>query len=168
MAFKPYFDLKISKRYSEDERAAIAAEVLDYIVERTEKGKDKDGDRFPKYTKQYSELKGQGNVDLRLSGEMLESIALLANEKGKIRLGYDSGSSVAGKVEGNCIGSYGNNPNPAKARNFLGIEQAAFEKILKNYPLDDIDTRRERVQDVAAGDVVAKDLLDVLNLEFDI
>lgn len=168
MAFKPYFDLKISKRYSENERAAIAAEVLDYIVERTEKGKDKDGDRFPKYTKQYSELKGQGNVDLRLSGEMLESIALLANEKGKIRLGYGSGSSVAGKVEGNCVGSYGNNPNPAKARNFLGIEDAALEKILKKYPLQDKEQRQERVQNVAAGEVVAKDLLDIIDFDFDI
>lgn len=167
MAFKPSFTVELSKRYSEEERAAIAAEIIDFIVTRTENGKDVDNKRFPKYEKEYSELKGQSNVDLRLSGEMLTELGLLKSEKGKITIGYDKDSPIVGKVEGNCLGTYGQTkPIPNKQRNFLGIKDTDATKIIKKYPLSDKEKRSERVDKLALGEIVSEDILKLIDFDF--
>lgn len=64
-----------------DIRKVVLEEVADAIreiVRRTESGRDINGRRFVRYTKEYRKFKirttGSGQVNLRLSGQMLDSI----------------------------------------------------------------------------------------------
>lgn len=158
--FKPYFDIDISKKYSPEERRAIASEIIDYIQERTESGKDKNNRNFKPYTKKYKEEKGQSNVDLFFSGDMISEIEMLQNNSGRIRIGYDRDYDGIGKVEGNILGTYGDeNKKDKKPRDFLGITQADLNRILKNYPLRDRDERKARIEEIKKANIIAKDIL---------
>lgn len=132
----------IPKTYTPTERVAIANEIIEYIQERTDQGKDKDNNSFPKYTKEYEKSRdfktaGKGStVDIRLTGETLDSMDLISHKSGSLLIGYDrSDKELNGKVEGNRIGSYGQSSgDPKKARDFLGITNDDLEKILKKFP----------------------------------
>ena len=134
--------IKIPKTLKPKERVQIAEVVINHIINRTTAGQDKNNNDFPKYTAKYAEEKGVGvgDVDLILSGEMLEGITLLSHKSGEIVIGYDDPSDeLAGKVEGNRIGSYGGEPNKSKARDFLGIASDDLEVLLDAYQDDEED-----------------------------
>jgi len=142
--FKPYFEIELDKSYSPSEREAIAQEVIDEIVSRTENGLDADNKRFIGYSKTYAKEKGQSNVDLTFSGEMLAEIRVLQNKSGKIRIGFDKDYDGIGKVEGNVLGTYGNDLPVNKGRNFLGITDGDLRSILNNYKKEeDVVTSKE-------------------------
>lgn len=131
--YKPYFEINISKDYAPGERQAIAQEIIDYIVSRTEGGLDADNKAFVKYKSEYAKEKGQSNVDLTFSGDMLAEIQLLQEKSGKIRIGFSKDYDGLGKVEGNILGTYGQDKPVNKGRNFLGITQSDLNAILANY-----------------------------------
>lgn len=157
--FKPYFDIDLSRNYSPEERQAIAAEIIDFVVSRTENGLDKNNEKFVKYSKSYAKEKGQTNVDLTFSGEMLSAISLLQSKSGKLRIGYESDYEEIGRVTGNVLGTYGNQKPVTKGRDFLGLTEKDLNRILKNYPLNDKEAREERLADVKAADIVAREIL---------
>ena len=117
---------------SPDEREALADEVIDFIIKRSKKGKGIHT-KFPKYSKEYAKKKGQTNVDLTLSDEMLQEIELLSSKKGSILIGYRNGTEVNAKAEGNQTGSYGRSPNASKARPFLGLSGKDMDLIAKKF-----------------------------------
>lgn len=115
--------LIIPKTIKPSKRVAIAQAVITHIQDRTFAGLDKNNNPFPKYTKEYAEFKGSQDVDLLLSGEMMDSIQLLSHSSGEINIGFNkSNNALNGKAEGNIKGSYGGEPNKKKARDFLGID----------------------------------------------
>jgi hypothetical protein len=138
-------DVKLPSGYSSDIREAIAAEIISVIRKRTIKNKDKDGEKFPSYSKDYTKSvdfraagKSKGDINLTLSGDMLASMELLENKKSKISIGFEDGTVQNAKADGNIRGTYGKpKPIPGKARDFLGISSDELEKILKKYPKDD-------------------------------
>jgi len=156
--FKPYFEIDIPKEYRPDERRAIAAEIIDLIITRTESGLDKNNIAFGKYSKKYAIEKGQTNVDLTFSGQMLSEIKLLMEKSGKIRIGINN-EAILGKVEGNVLGTYGNSSAVTRGRDFLGIRQEDLNRLLENYPVDDKEERTERVIDLLAADIVARNIV---------
>lgn len=119
----------------------MGLEVIDFIVNRTEKGIDKNGEKFPKYSASYVNSndfknagKSKGKVNLTLSKEMLNSIELLSEKSGELVVGFDKGDKeLNGKAEGNIVGSYGGEPDPKKARDFLGIADKDLDRIVKRY-----------------------------------
>lgn len=141
------FKVKIPKNLSEQARKAIATEIIDHVIDRTKSGKDKDGNSFPSYSESYKnsfdfQFKFGRTVDLTLSGEMLDSMELLEDRDGELKIGYRSSDPVAGRVEGNVRGSYGQSSGSrSKARNFLGIERERLERIIKKYG-DELGERR--------------------------
>lgn len=135
--YKPYFDIEIDRRYKPADREAIAQEIIDFIANRTESGYDADGRKFVKYTKSYAKEKGQTDVDLTFSAEMLSEINLIQNKAGKIRIGYDRSYDGLGKVEGNILGTYGQSSPVNKGRNFLGISDKDLRDILSKYNTDE-------------------------------
>jgi len=152
---KAAFQIKISRKYNEQERMAIAADVIEYIRDRSAKGLGPDrvpwqGQYSPGYVKSLDFKiagKNKGLINQRLSGDMLTELSLLESDKGKIIIGYDKGSPQHGKAEGNIIGSYGK-PSGRKslARPFIKVtSDEMIKKILKNYPLDDEAKRIESV-----------------------
>jgi hypothetical protein len=153
---KAAYHIKLSRKYTEEERYAIAADVIEYIRQRSSEGKGPDGKKWSgKYSKGYSRSldfknagKSRGLINQQLSGDMLTELSLLESDKGKIVIGYAEGSSQHGKAEGNIIGSYGKpTGNRSLARPFIKVTPNELaKKILKNYPLDDEEKRREMVE----------------------
>ena len=132
--------IKIPTTIKPSERVKMAEMIINVIINRSVAGIDKNNKKFPKYSKEYAEKKGVGvnDVDLILSGEMLESIQLLSHKSGEITIGFDkSDQELNGKAEGNILGSYGGEPSRKKARDFLGI------------PQDEVDILAESSNDLA-------------------
>ena len=159
----------VSKKYTEDERQAIAFEIISYIQDRTKNGKGKDNKKWAgragKYTKDYKkslDFKNAGKsskVNLTLSGDMLDSIDLLEDVNGQITIGIDKDDPDHGKAEGNIRGSYGKpKGSKAKARDFLGVSKSEIQNILKNFPLKDDEKREESVENFLAASKAAKEL----------
>lgn len=140
--------IPIRKKFKPQERELIAQEVIDYIVNRTKSGRDKNENPFPGYSKEYVNSKdfqiagkSRGKVDLTLTSEMLDSLKLLSHRPGEIVIGYDKDDSeLNGKVEGNIKGTYGN-PTPlrGKKRDFLGITREKKVEIQNQYDSSKVD-----------------------------
>lgn len=119
------------------QRTKLADLVIEHIVERTQNGFDKDGRAFPRYSKEYINSldfknagKSKSKVDLQLSGDMLAALDLLSHRKGKLVIGFENHTPENAKAEGNILGSYGRDPNPAKARDFLGIQDKKLNELI--------------------------------------
>lgn len=154
--------IQISKRYSSEEREAIAFELIDKILKRTNKGIDKNGNRFPSYSSSYSGSldfkiagKSKNNVNLKMSGDMLSDLQLLSHDKGELVIGFENGSESNAKAEGNIKGTYGQTKSTGKKRDFLGVQDKELREVLSKYPLQDFEKRQERVNNIndLIGDV---------------
>lgn len=138
--------IKLPKSIKPKDRVKIANIVLEHIVSRTVSGLDKKNKKFPNYEIDYANKKGVGksDVDLVLSGEMLDELTLVSHKEGEIVIGYkDPSDSLAGKVEGNRIGSYGREPNKSKARDFLGIPQDELDVLIAAIQ-EDVDLEEDQ------------------------
>jgi len=160
--------IEIPKRFGPTERMAIAQEVISFIIDRSRSGKDINGKSFAKYTKDYASKKGQSNVDLTLSAEMLDAMELLNHKSGALVIGYDKGNKeLNGKVEGNQLGTYGKaKPIPGKARPFLGINEKDLKRILNKYPKSR-DLSIEKAQEELAAASAADQLADGIEFKLD-
>lgn len=171
MATKHQFtDIKISPAYTDEERRAIARDLVKYIKDRTEDGKGPGGKPWSgeagKYSDEYKKslefkIAGKGStVDLSLSGDMLDSLDLLSSQRGQVRIGFQNGSDENARADGNIRGTYGQDkPIPGKARPFLNLTKEEIASVLEKYPLDNDQARQFRtvtqnvVADIA-GEVV--------------
>lgn len=122
------------------ERKEIGDAIVEFIKDRTEQGVGvrKHGDHwrtynFPSYEPEYEAEKGSSRVDLRLSSEMLDELSAFNVKGNTLEVGYRGNAKLLGKVEGNRIGSYGGDPNPRKARDFLGMTKAELDAVLAPY-----------------------------------
>lgn len=130
---------------NQDDRLAIADEIIEFIVDRTRRGKDKDNKSFPAYSASYKNSldmaiakhhggKSKSKVTLELSGDMLAALSLIRARKDALIIGYkDSDATEKAKAEGNILGSYGGEPDSDRARDFLGITPSALRAILAKY-----------------------------------
>lgn len=124
-------DIFVSTKYNAGQRRIIGKAIIARIRERTSSQLDKDGNAFPSYTKEYAAEKGSSTVNLKLTGDMMGTLDIISTTSGKITIGYPTGGDMAGQVEGNQIGSYGQSTgNPSKARPFLDISQEEKELII--------------------------------------
>ena len=154
--------------YTPQEREAIALEVVEFIRERSQKGRDKDNKSFVGYSERYRnsldfKIAGKsGKVDLTLSGDMLAALDVLKTSSRGLTIGYEAGDSINGRVEGNRIGSYGGKPNSKRARDFLGISKDDLSKILRKYPQDSEQSlaRADKILEVHARTEEAADGFD--------
>jgi len=144
--------IEVSEKLGRLAREAVGQEIIDKIIERTrERNIDKDGKRLPGYSKSYRKSldfeiagKSSGNVNLTLTGDMLDSLKVISHRKGSILVGFDRGDSdLNGKAEGNIKGTYGQSkPISGKKRDFLGLPKTEVESIEKRY----IPNKRNREQ----------------------
>jgi hypothetical protein len=122
-----------------DQKDEVADLIIERIVNRTTKGIDKDGEKFPGYSKSYKESldfkvagKSAGKVDLQLSGDMLAALDVLNKTSRSVTIGFEPGSEENAKADGNIRGTYGKpTPDPKKARDFLGISETELSNIIK-------------------------------------
>lgn len=121
------------------QRIELADLVIEHIFDRTQRGLDKDGKRFPGYSKEYVASldfkvagKSRGDVNLKLSGDMLAAIKLLNHSNGRISVGFDAGTVENDKAEGNIKGTYGQKtPIAGKQRDFLGIQASKLRELVE-------------------------------------
>lgn len=153
--------IKVSKKYNAEERRAIAAEIVDYIKERTKSGKGKGGQQWgppaDKYSEEYKESlefkfkSDKSKVNLTLSGDMLDSIKLIGNKEGEIIIGIPKSDEDYKKAEGNIRGSYGKpRGSSSKARDFMSIAGEEKRDILKNFPLGKSEEEQESLKERVA------------------
>ena len=122
------------------QRKEVADRVIEFITDRTRHGYNVFGrdwaGKAGQYTKEYAKKKGVsegGPVDLSLSFEMLDKMKFFSSKSpsGEITVGFQKGTKVEQKAEGNILGSYGRDPNPSKARPFLDILQKDLNEIVR-------------------------------------
>jgi len=135
--------LEIPEDLSPEQRAQLADDVIEYIVDRTKKGYDWRGRKFPGYSPDYIKSldfkiagKSRSRIDLTLSGEMLADLKLISHKPGSLLIGFEAGSESNAKAEGNILGSYGGSPKRSRARDFLGITDRDFQRILEPYEME--------------------------------
>lgn len=125
----------IGEGYNQRERKKIADELIDVMVTQAELGKGLYGTRrksFPKYSKKY--FKYGEDVDLVLSGEMLNAIDVLESTDDSLTIGFEDGTLQNAKADGNIRGTYGKSrANSKKARPFLGVTASELNDILSDF-----------------------------------
>lgn len=174
MPFLPKTRITIPKAYSQEERLAIASDIVDFIVKRTQKKRlDKDNKPLKApYSKSYSESlefkiagKSKNKVDLTLSGDMLASLEVVGERKGSVTVGFTDEEQGA-KADGNIRGTYGQSRrNSSKARDFLGIHKDDLKKILNKYPLNDKEKLSKSVEKSNYIDAVSEEIASKIELE---
>lgn len=147
MATPPKVTIEIPKTIKREDLDDLGHDIVEFIRQRTESGigvTESDNSTgysnksFPGYSTPYKKslqfkIAGKSNkVNLTLTGDMLAELDVLKSKPGAITIGYERGEN-ADKAEGNILGSYGGDPNPRKARNFLGISPSDLKKILAKY-----------------------------------
>ena len=150
------FKVNLRKGLGKAQRQAIGLEIIQHIKKRTSEGKDKTGNPWKGKAGEYSKAyrnsldfkiakRSGGVVNLELSSQMMNSMKILSNKSGELLIGYDkSDSKLNGKVEGNRLGTYGQNKAiRGKKRDFLGVERAKLTEIQDKY-----DFSREKRQTV--------------------
>lgn len=128
--------IELPKKLKPSEREAVSFEIINFIIDRSKQGLNERGRSFAQYTKEYAKKKGvgRGNVDLTLSDEMLREIKLISQRSGEVIIGFERGSDVNAKADGNIRGTYGKpSPIPGKARPFLGVSKTQVSKIVREY-----------------------------------
>lgn len=141
--------IKIPKTIKPAQRQQIAQTIVEHIVNRSAAGYDKNNEKFVKYSEGYAKKKGVGRseVDLILTGEMMESLQVLSTKSGEITIGFDkSDEELNGKAEGNILGSYGGDPDPGKARDFLGISEDELDILISE---TDEEVTDEDIQEIS-------------------
>jgi len=121
---------------------SIGRDVIEFIQKRAidentgfnpDTGRNK---RFPKYTKAYAALKGssKSDVNLILSSDMFNAmdVTKVQPRARRVEIGFTDSEQNA-KAAGNQLGSYGRDPDPKKARYFMGITKTDLEAILDKY-----------------------------------
>ena len=114
------------------EKDEIAEKVIEYIKERTASGVGSKAGRrfnFPAYSKSYIESaafkkagKSPGEVNLKLSGEMLDDLRVLSIRGNAILIGFENGSLSNDKADGN-----------SKTRPFLALNKSELSSILREF-----------------------------------
>lgn len=137
MAEQQKFKIKLPDWLDDDELEEAADDIIQYIIDRTQGGNGirENGRRysFPEYSESYKKFKGGGRVDLTLNDEMLRAMELLDVKGRELEIGYESGSELNARAEGNQLGAYGGRPNPKKARRFLGLNREELNLILAKF-----------------------------------
>jgi hypothetical protein len=122
-------------------KEAFAQAAIDKIVERTQSGRDVNGNLFAPYSKLYKEslafnVFGKSNkVNLTLTGSMLSSINP-DTDTSNIKLQIDD-STEAAKAYGHITGFKGHPTiKNAKPRDFFGLTEKELKQIAKDFKPD--------------------------------
>lgn len=137
--------IKVPKEDREAALADVATYVKEQILSKSADGESSvRGGRWkkkltPGYLERKKEESGVGYADMQLTGDMLDALQTeVVGRKVRIEIAGDE----ADKAEGNLLGSYGRDPDPSKAREFMPHKKgqqlspdivAGVKSILKRY-----------------------------------
>lgn len=130
------FTFSVPLDLSRAAREDVAEMVIEFIVERTQRGRDKNNRPFAGYSDSYKASKdfaiaGKSNaVDLTFTGDMLTDIQILETSvTGFITIGFEPNTAENDRAAWNR-----NNLRPTTPkRDFLGITQKDLDRIIRVY-----------------------------------
>jgi len=127
----------------ETDRLKVGRLVIDRILERTSKNISSDGNRFPNYSDAYAKSlefkiagKSKNDPNLRLTGDMLDSLKIIETGKGFVTIGYDEGTPENDKA------TWAERTDNGPARKFLGVQDTELEQIIAEVNLERPTTLR--------------------------
>ena len=149
---------------------SMAYDMIDKIRNRTLSGygvwEDGRVKKFVKYSPKYEAAKGQTNVDLEFTGDMLSSIELLDYSPQSFSIGIIGPD--APKAHGHMTGQNGVGPLPK--RPFLNLTDSDISSIVRKYK-DDVDRQSDKTARKSFADNRADtfgfteaDILDAIKL----
>jgi hypothetical protein len=125
---------------SAKDKLAVGEDLIEYMRRRTEKGLDKEGDRFPGYSKSYKNSldfaiagKSPGKVNLTQTGDMLSDIEVLSIKGDRLLIGFERGSLSNDKADGHITGWQGRSKTKREFLGFEGSETKAMKDIIKKH-----------------------------------
>lgn len=123
-------------------RLAVGQTIIDRIKERTQSGVDKRNQPFKKYSKRYINSdefeafgKSSGDVNLTLSGDMLELMEILRSSKNVLEIGWEDETQNA-KAYNHTVG------DTVPRRDFFGISKTELKEIASEFS-DEVKSFRE-------------------------
>jgi phage gpG-like protein len=153
-------DLNLDLSGRDDLAQLFGQKIIDRIIERTrDENKGFDGRGFKKYSDSYVESeaftaygKSQGEVDLTLTGNMLDSIDVKDFDENKVVIGFID-TLESNKAFGHMTGMRGHDYLAGKVpeRKFFGVNDKELKQIAK-------EIKREMISDRTFDDV--ESLLD--------
>lgn len=114
----------------DNEIKKIANEVKSNIIRDTASGIDVKGRAFTPYSKKYAREKGSSKVNLRLKGDMLNSMRIRRLRKNKYEL------SFSGNLENIKASVHNKGINKMPKREFFGISKkskSVIKKLINNF-----------------------------------
>jgi hypothetical protein len=125
-------------------KQAFGQALIDYMVERTESGIDKNGKNFEKYPKTYKEsdaFKAYGKtnkVNLTLTGDMLGQLEVVETKGNEIKIGW--------RDETENAKAYNHNTgDTVTKRPFFGINNPDLSSISKEFKPDFTKSKNDDV-----------------------
>lgn len=112
----------VPKKNQREALEAAASYIQEQILLNTGEGKTSvQGGKWkrkltPEYAKRKADESSANFANMELSGDMLDALEVRA-EGGKITI--EVTGDEAAKAEGNLLGSYGRDPDPSQAREFM-------------------------------------------------
>ncbi len=124
---------------------AIGQAMVDKILERTSSGVGVDGKKLKSpYSKEYSDSlefkafgKSKGKVNMELTGQMLGTMDILEQSRGKIKIGWSDGEENA-KAYNHNVG------DTVPKRPFFGLNDSELKEIKSEF----IDRVREETKNL--------------------
>lgn len=144
------FDVSIPSELDDEDKLALGETIIDYIVKRTQEGKNNRGSSFPKYSKSYMKsldfkIAGKtSKVDLTQTKDMLTDIEVLDVGNNKLIIGFEKGSLSNEKADGHITGWQGRSKTKRPFLGFEGSEKQKLNSIIKKYTKSVLSGEDER------------------------
>jgi len=123
--------INIPDNFDATARELIGQKIVDRVLERTAEGLDINGNKFKSYSDGYANSlefkiagKSKNDVNLRLTGDTLDSLSVLEHGPGYILVGYNEGTAENDKA------FWSEAQDKEVKRNFLGVSPNELELII--------------------------------------
>lgn len=169
--YKVRLRIKLEELFGDDlkddpaARLALGQAVIDEIVDRTESGIGAKGQKLKSpYSKDYASSlqfkafdKAKNEVNLTLTGAMLNSLDVLNHDQDEIVIGWSERSLNGQKAHGHITGQEGKNPK--MKRDFFGLPEKVIKEVASDFK-EDFTPEVERTESQRTS---VQDLIDFLS-----
>lgn len=133
--------ITIPSGLSEAARNELGLRIVTEVRARTKRGVDANGRAFKGYSKEYDKT---GTVNLSQTGDMLAELDIISIGSDSILIGYDTSHELAEQVEGNTLGTFGQQTSTGKGRNFIGLPDKVVNRLATELSQDpEFEEQRE-------------------------
>lgn len=126
-------------------KQVIGQALIDRIIQRTESNKSVTGGQLKKYSKEYIESdefkafdKSAGDVNMKLTGDMLGTLDIIDSSGSKIKLGWDDSTQNA-KAYNHNVG------DTVPKRAFFGVTKSDIDSVKREFA-DEVNSSAKQLQ----------------------